>query len=331
MVGTFLYLTACSLKNRVRRRLRRLREPRYLIGLIVGAAYFYFMIIGRVGRSRSGMSPLTALGPFAEPLAFAGSVFLLAAAAVAWVWPGSGSPLSFSRAEVQFLFPAPVTRRQLIHYKILRSQLGILFGSAVVTLIMRPGWIGGGWTFLAGLWMLLLNARLHFMAVTLTRRSLAEHGRSALLHQWGPLAVVATVITALAATVAQHWSALVTLPDTEMVFAEIQRIGTSGAAGAILWPFRALVRLPLAASPAAFAAALPPVAALLALHYVWVLRADAAFEEASAEQAERRALDRTAKPSVSRATAATPFRLALDGPPETAILWKNLILVGRYL
>jgi hypothetical protein len=32
-----------------------------------------------------------------------------------------------------------------------------------------------------------------------------------------------------------------------------------------------------------------------------------------------------------RGTAATPFSLAPDGPPETAILWKNLILVGRYL
>ena len=32
-----------------------------------------------------------------------------------------------------------------------------------------------------------------------------------------------------------------------------------------------------------------------------------------------------------KGAAATPFTLAPDGPPETAILWKNLILVGRYV
>ena len=35
----------------MRRRLRRLREPRYLIGAIVGAAYLFFAFYGRT-RSR---------------------------------------------------------------------------------------------------------------------------------------------------------------------------------------------------------------------------------------------------------------------------------------
>ena len=38
MIGASLYIIGCSAKNRVRMRLRRLREPRYLIGAIVGAA-----------------------------------------------------------------------------------------------------------------------------------------------------------------------------------------------------------------------------------------------------------------------------------------------------
>ena len=52
MVGAFLYLTACSFKNRLRRRLQRLREPRYVIGLLVGLAYFYVVFFRRSGRGR---------------------------------------------------------------------------------------------------------------------------------------------------------------------------------------------------------------------------------------------------------------------------------------
>ena len=99
----------------------------------------------------------------------------------------------------------------------------------------------------------------------------------------------------------------------------------------MLWPFRALVRLPLSSTSAEFWQALPPVLLIVVLNYVWVLRSDAAFEEASAAQAEKRAVERRASKPVVRGGTATPFRLALEGPPETAILWKNLILLGRFV
>jgi hypothetical protein len=71
---------------------------------------------------------------------------------------------------------------------------------------------------------------------------------------------------------------------------------------------------------------------LLVANYVWVLRADTAFEEASAEQAERWAHrpPGRVRPTVGK-TARTPFALAPTGRVETAILWKNLIQVSRYL
>ena len=43
-----LYIVVCGVKNRVRKRLRRLREPRYLLGAIAGAAYLYFAIFARM-------------------------------------------------------------------------------------------------------------------------------------------------------------------------------------------------------------------------------------------------------------------------------------------
>ena len=107
---------------------------------------------------------------------------------------------------------------------------------------------------------------------------------------------------------------------------------TTGAGAVLFWPFRALTRVPLAASTAEFLRVLPGALAVLALNYVWVLRADTAFEEASADAAEKRATARpgTMRPVVRKSTA-TPFQLSLSGRPETAIVWKNLILIGRYI
>jgi hypothetical protein len=332
MIGAYLYLTACSIKNRIRRRLRRLREPRYFIGTIVGAAYLYFMVFRRgVRRTRvpAGV-PDSVLQVVAGPLQFVGSLVLLVVALAAWVVPGVGRSLTFSRAEVQFLFTAPVTRRALLHYKVLRSQLGILFGSAVATVLIRPGSFARGWTFLAGLWLMLVVLRLHLMGVALSRRSLAQHGAIGLLRQWLPASIVAAVAGILAVTVALDWTRLAGLADGEAVFAELRRLGSTGAAGVVLSPFRALVRLPLSASVAEFWQGLPPVLALLVLNYVWVLRSDAAFEEASAAHAERAATQRPAAPTVSKNAGAQPFILSPVGRPEVAILWKNLILLGRY-
>ena len=53
MLGASLYIIVCSARNRLRVRLRRLREPRYLLGAIAGVAYLYFSFFARM-RSSSG-------------------------------------------------------------------------------------------------------------------------------------------------------------------------------------------------------------------------------------------------------------------------------------
>ena len=61
MDSPLVYLTLCSVRNRLHVRLRRLREPRYLIGSIVGVAYFA-MIFGRPFARRAGRAVPGALG-----------------------------------------------------------------------------------------------------------------------------------------------------------------------------------------------------------------------------------------------------------------------------
>src|SRR5262249_15337094 len=122
MIGAFFYLTFYSIANRLRVRVRRLREPRYAIGLAVGLLYFSGVIF-RPGASPEGRQHfvgLATLGTIAGPLIAAASVLLFVIVAVAWIVPSNTKIIAFSKAEVQMLFPAPLTRRQLLHYKLIR-------------------------------------------------------------------------------------------------------------------------------------------------------------------------------------------------------------------
>lgn len=331
MTGAFLYLFTCSLRNRIRVRLRRLRQPRYLLGSIAGLLYLYFMLVRRPGGHvpREGRpTPLDVFERIGDSLQFVGTVFLFVIAATAWITP-HGRPIEFTRSEVQFLFQAPVSRRQLLHYKLLRGQLGILVGSAVATVFLRPSSLAAAWTFLVGMWVLFAVVRLHLTGVALRRQSVAQHGRSGVARNWLSLTIVTAAVLVLAGTAAADWSRLSEMTWAGQVFEELRSIWERGAAAWVLWPFAVLLRLPLSGNAEGFFRALPPVLLLLAANYVWVLRADMAFEEASAADAERRAASRAA-PRPHRSSKTAPFALSLAGRPETAILWKNLILLGRY-
>jgi hypothetical protein len=74
------------------------------------------------------------------------------------------------------------------------------------------------------------------------------------------------------------------------------------------------------------------LAGLGVLLYLWVIRTDAAFEEAAAEQATdlARRIDAARRgkawsgDEARRKVRRNPWRLAAAGPPETAFLWKSV-------
>ncbi len=53
----------------------------------------------------------------------------------AWIAPEDKPGLAFTEAEVAFLFPAPMTRRMLVHYKLLSTQVTILLSSCLLALL----------------------------------------------------------------------------------------------------------------------------------------------------------------------------------------------------
>ena len=326
-MGPLLYLTLCSLRNRMRVRLKRLKEPRYFIGMIAGLGYLWTVFLRPRARSGGSLGALLATSGARLSIELAGATFLFLIAASAWIPSRRRPALNFSRADIQFLFPAPLTRKELIRYKVIRSQVGVLIGSAIMTLFVRRASLAEGWMFFAGMALIFSILNLYSTGVSLSRGSLSAR-------RWLPagLAIGATIV--LAGTVALDWWTLSSLPTGKDVMLELGRLATTGSAGIVLWPFRALTRLPLVETPSAFLHALPGALLILLLNYIWVIRSDASFEEGSAELAEKIARIRKGpQPSAPKVRPATqaPFRLSIEGRPETAILWKNLISVGRYV
>src|SRR4051812_34589893 len=102
MNSALVFLTTRSIWNAVLARLRRLRQPKYLIGVVVGALYFYWIFTGPM-RGGRGIRPPRGV----ENLQFRASdlellltgaafVLLLAVILTAWILPSSRAALTFS-------------------------------------------------------------------------------------------------------------------------------------------------------------------------------------------------------------------------------------------
>jgi hypothetical protein len=331
MTAALIYLTHRSVLNRLKRQAARLRNPRYALALLLGFGWVAVVLWHR-GSASAGPQPG---GAWIEIAAALGVLLL-----VGWAWLGSpdAQVLAFSPAEVTFLFPAPISRRGLIHYKLLRTQLVVVVNVGIWTALasgQQPG--GSIWLRAASFWVLITTLALHRLAAALVRGSVAEHGRFGLRHRIVSLGLATAALAALGWGLWEVWPGLIAAarggaaPLREALGRALSQPGIA----AVLWPLRVLVRPLGASSLAEWQAALLPALALLILHYIWVLRSDSAFEEAATEASLARArrhggtsagvrLDRS-----GRAPSPPLFRLSPTGWPAIALLWKNLAAVLR--
>src|SRR6185437_9112976 len=103
----------------------------------------------------------------------------------------------------------------------------------------------------------------------------------------------------------------------------------------VLLPFRLVTAPSFTHSVDAWLAAMLPGLGIVLLHVFWVLRSDAAFEEAAAmastEQARRIDAMRSRKSTLEPVKVKDGGSLALasTGVPAIAILWKNAIALRR--
>jgi hypothetical protein len=338
VLNASLYIIVCTARNRLRVRLRRLREPRYLIGAIVGAAYIYFSFFARFRASRAGASRRRARGD-QPPAAFAAltaagpalaGLAIMAVGAASWILPFNSGLLEFSEAEMQFLFPAPVSRRQLLIHRMLRSQIGMLFGAVIIGLSV--GVSASGFSRLRisiAVWLLLLIGKVYFTGVTLARVRLgAADGRIRRV-AWLPLGVLAIALATVGTTLIRAYLAAPPASLLELVQL-IGRAAGSGWARVALWPFAAVTRPLFSTAPQAYLLSLAGSLTVLTAVTLWVLLSDEAFQEAVAGIAERRSQEPA---SVKGATAykvrSTGWTLAPAGRVETAFAWKAAMQTVR--
>jgi Putative ABC exporter len=339
MFSALLYLQYHTFRNRLVSRFKRLKQPKYLVGAIVGGLYLYFYFFRYLfhlpgGRQTAGLT----LSPEHRLLfELLGALALFVIVLLAWVIPHERAALTFTEAEVAFLFPAPITRRNLIHFKLMRSQLRIFFSTLLLTLISRR--FGGNVCIHAlGWWLILSTLNLHFLGASFARTLLLDRGVSNRLRRLLVLALAAAMVVGV-----WIWAKR-TLPGLSSAdFADLnsaadylQRLLTAGPALYLLYPFRLVVRPFLAPNAIAFLIALAPALLLFLIHYLWVIYSDVAFEEASLEASQKLATRIAAARAgnwqgakKNQKAKRSWFKLSPTGPLPVALLWKNLIGAGQ--
>jgi Putative ABC exporter len=336
VVGISLYIIACSAWNRIRLRLRRLREPRYLIGAVVGATYFYFSLFrfGRGGslqrRRRTNVGNTAALATLMATGTSLGATLLAGLTAFIWLSPAPGGGLfELSKAEVQFLLPAPVRRRSVLLHRLLRSQLGLLLAATIPMFLVPQG--TGATRMRVGItvWVMLTTLRLLSAGVALWRPRLGDRdlrtrlvARSSLVLTAGPFLAIAGALTV------EFWR----MPRAGMleVAGRLNDLARSGPAGVLMLPFVTLAAPMFAEDWASFATRIAGALLVLVVVAGWVFASDEAFEAISDAVAEVR--ERQAPLPVSRYRVRPAlFELPSVGPSELIFFWKSATEATRLI
>src|SRR3954449_8455227 len=235
MMGVFGYLTWRSARNRIARQLRQLRSPRYLAALLLGVAYLWFFLIGQ--------RPTTPAAATADPkvLELIGAMALFGAVAWGWIFGVERRVLAFSPAEVTFLFSGPVSRQGLIQFKLLRSQLLILFNALLWTLILSRDRFGASsWLKAISIWVLLTTLSFHRLGASFVRTSLSEHGRLGARHRIVSLTALGGVLIALILSISDALPGIITArgENPRAFLTALREAASAPLPQAITYPFR---------------------------------------------------------------------------------------------
>lgn len=347
ILRALLYLRWHSLRNAMMGRLKRLRQPKYLLGAIVGIAYFYLVFFRRT-RTHPGSASSAAVltdSASADVLAIAlalGAVALSVFALLCWIWPRERASLNFSEAEIALLFPAPISRSALIHYRLVNTLVALVFTALVLALV------SGNWGFVAGnagmrlvgWWIIFTAVSLHVIGSGFVITRMLDAGIAPMRRQ---IAVAGTIVLT-AATMYLSVRGKVQAPtadDLTDFHSAVSYLTTLLEMQPLAWlllPARAVIGPLLSTDLRSFLIALGPALLVVAAHYMWVLRVQVAFEEASVASAQKRAARVAAiREGRWRFGSSAPkvkqpaFDISQVRRPELAFLWKNLLSTADYM
>lgn len=308
MIRAFLFVTLRSLKNRVIHRLRMLKQPRYLIGGILAILWFSQFFL----RGAHTRRPLH-FGQWSAMMIDGLAIPVLLVMLLAWLVPNQS--LAFAPGEAHFLFGAPLSRRQILLYKIIRSQISVFISVLVMTFFRLPV------AAAVGVWVCFTTMGIYMMFVELSRARLRVLG-------------VRTVWQVLAIAV------ILALVVTAFVLYSHKPVGKATPFDAPI--LRAILFLPGLFAHAVLARTLVEIAtyaaAMFALGALLLLIASSLrvpFEEIALDASERQLRRQERRKEfrdgtwVAARRMPAPFRLKENASPEVAIFWKNMVGVVR--
>ena len=344
---TLLHLAWQSLHGRIVRWLRLMTQPKYFVGTLAGAAWILLFALRPILRANRRGSLEGQLEDIVEWLPFIDTVAALALLVVLslwWLWPFGKATVALTETELHLLLPAPVRRRHIIQYAVLRSQWGIVFGSLLISFFSAGGSLMGfAWRFLS-VWLFLTLWNLHACGRGLWIARLAELPTKT---AWRRRVVVFVTVALLWMTLAPDvLSIIAALPPLGGDMAPQLRAAVDPERLSLEAPLLVLLLTPARWVTGPFFADLAPDTTLagrlasliwpfllVVLHNEWVVRSQTRFEEASLARARRHAASSEAGARFRKIKQskreASPFRLRPTGHPETAIVWKNLMLAHR--
>ncbi len=335
------FLYSRSWGNRLRQQVRRLKQPRYIVGALAMGAYVASLLFSQSARSTVALDPN--LLDIRQLLSIVGLSLALGAW---WLLAPSDNALAFSSAEVYFLFPAPVKRRTLVQARLFSVQAVLLAQVLIWTLLLRRGGAElPGVLRAIGLWVLFTTVSLHRLGATLARTHPPDVPRRK------PVAKVIAVlyIGALAIACAHAapvaiamWRSFLDLSsyDNSHVFdrmlagrVAVQSLLNDRFVHLLVWPIRVTTAPAFAHGAREWFFAMPEALLLLAMHYLWILRDPQPFEELAVGSSARFA-DRVAQMrrggSLSRIKPGRlRWDLSLTGNPAVALAWKNVTAAMR--
>jgi ABC-2 type transport system permease protein len=322
VIRAFFFVTVRSFRNRIVSRMRRLKNVRYLLSFLVGMGYLWFAGFRHLLDDRSTLQHMgIPVSAFFVDLA---AVLVLFMMILAWALPKQSAGLAFSEAEIQFLFPAPLTRRQLLVYKILRTQPQVFISATVISFLMFRG------AKFVGVWACFITLSIYFTLVALGRARLKLLGAGFLvrLPAIGALAVGVAVLLWRTVDLGGFSGLEERLRPGR--YPDLPPLFQGPVADAILFVPRFFGQAVLPASVPQLLTSCAILLAIALLFFELAARTNVAVEEASVhaseKSAERRARlgERGAGKQVTFPRIPPPFRIPAGARPEVAIYWKNV-------
>lgn len=330
----FAYQITRSVRNRLVSGVKKLKQPRYLIGSVAAAAYIWWFFINPItkatanmGTPADGMIPAQALAIFLAYMQFL----------LGWVIAPFSQGIPFTEAEVQRLFPAPLMRRDLLLFRWMREQPVLLLTQALFAVVaMRLGarhyliaWIG--------LYFMSNALASHAMVARLFSLWLRTKGLIGRMLSFVPMIVIVGV------TIWAVYDAFERGGENPFMdngrprsFSEILMRGPTFRV--LSRPLFLITRPIVGELSRAWLSDVALVVLFFIVMRIFIRNLDVAFEEQASEMAQKLVRVKTEglaalageKRLIVKEGDRPLFELSSRGAPWVAFVWKNVISIGRF-